>query len=104
MIFIDRPIGIDLGTTNSEVAMLEPSERELLVYQDKFKRSTIPSAVAWDEKSNSFLVGRAARKRRSKASPPVESVKRKMGQQTSVQCGPHELTPQQLSGKILAEL
>lgn len=104
MTFIDRPVGIDLGTTNSEVALLDPSERELLVYHDRFKRRTVPSAVAWDPEAEAFVVGRAARKRRGKNPPPIESVKRKMGQTESVACGPHELRPEEVSAKILAEL
>jgi molecular chaperone DnaK len=104
MTFIDRPVGIDLGTTNSEVAMLDPSERELLVYHDRFERRTIPSAVAWHPKKEAFVVGRAARKRRGKSPAPIESIKRKMGQDTTVECGPHALTPTDVSAKILTEL
>ena len=104
MTFIDRAIVIDLGTTNSEVAMLEPSERDLFVYQDRFKRRTVPSVVAWDPDKESFLVGRAARARRGKKPPPIESIKRKMGQTEPVACGPHQLTPEEVSGKILATL
>ncbi len=102
MTFIDRPVGIDLGTTNSAVAMLEPSEREIFVCEDKFKRRTIPSAVAWDDKRNEWLVGRAARKRRGKTPAPIESIKRKMGQQTKVDAGPEQLSPEEVSAKILA--
>ena len=43
--FIDRPVGIDLGTTNSEIAELLPHEREILLYADKFGRRTVPSAI-----------------------------------------------------------
>jgi molecular chaperone DnaK len=62
-VFVDRPVGIDLGTTNSEIALLDPSEKDILVYADKFGRRTVPSAVAWDPKTESFVVGRAARSR-----------------------------------------
>jgi molecular chaperone DnaK len=104
MIILDRAVGIDLGTTNSEIAMLVPSEREILVYADKFGRRTVPSAVAWDPTKKTFVVGRAARARRGKEPPPVESIKRRMGQQVKVSVGPHELTPAEVSGKILGEL
>ena len=100
--FIDRPVGIDLGTTNSEIAQLEASERDVVLYADKFGRRTVPSAVAWDGKA--FLVGHAARQRRASAEPPVESIKRKMGQRTKVTIGPHELGPEEVSSKILGEL
>ena len=104
MTFFERPIGIDLGTTNSEVAMLAPSEREIFVYEDRFKRRTVPSALAWDPKAEKMLVGRAARMRRGREPAPIESIKRKMGQDVTVPCGPEELSPEQVSGKILAEL
>ncbi len=102
--FVDRPVGIDLGTTNSEIAMLDPSERDLHIFADRFGRRTVPSAVAWDPKGEAFLVGYSARQRRGKTPPPVESVKRKMGQSTKVDVGPHALLPEEVSSKILAEL
>ncbi|MDC0742804.1 Hsp70 family protein [Polyangium mundeleinium] len=102
--FVDRPVGIDLGTTNSEIAMLDPSERDLHIYADRFGRRTVPSAVAWDPKGEAFLVGHAARQRRGKTPPPIESIKRKMGQNAKVDVGPHALAPEDVSAKILAEL
>ncbi len=104
MPFLDRAVGIDLGTTNSEIAWLPPSEREIVIYADKFGRKTVPSAVAWDEKTSAFVVGHAARQRRGTAHPPVESIKRKMGQKTKVKIGASELSPEEVSSKILAEL
>lgn len=103
-VFIDRAVGIDLGTTNSEVAILDPSERDLVVYADKFGRKTVPSAVSWDETSETFFVGRAARNRRGSDQPPVESIKRRMGTDKSVELGPHQMSPEEVSAKILAEL
>src|SRR5689334_12445605 len=102
--FVDRPVGIDLGTTNSEIALLDPSERDLVIYADRFGRRTVPSALAWDPKTAAFLVGHAARARRGRTPPPIESIKRRMGQQTEVACGPRPLSPEEVSAKILAEL
>ena len=102
--FVDRAVGIDLGTTNSEIALLDPSERDLITYADKFGRRTVPSAVAWDPKKESILVGRAARNRRGREPGPVESIKRKMGRDETVRIGPHEMTPAQVSAEILREL
>lgn len=101
---LDRAVGIDLGTTNSEVAWLPPSERELVIYADRFGRRTVPSAVAWDEKVGAFVVGHAARTKRGSPYPPVESIKRKMGQNASVRIGPQALSPEEISSKILLEL
>ncbi|MBX3192169.1 MAG: Hsp70 family protein [Labilithrix sp.] len=104
MAFLDRAVGIDLGTTNSEIAWLPPSERDVVIHADRFGRRTVPSAVAWDDKASAFAVGHAARSRRGTASPPVESIKRKMGQKATVTIGAHALTPEEISSKILAEL
>jgi molecular chaperone DnaK len=101
---IDRPVGIDLGTTNSEIAQLEVSEQNLVMYADRFGRKTIPSAVAWYPSANSFLVGHAARARRGQDPACVESIKRKMGQNVRVSVGPHALLPEEISAKVLAEL
>ena len=104
MPFLDRAVGIDLGTTNSEVAWLPPSERDIVIFADRFGRRTVPSAVSWDEKSGAFLVGHAARGKRGSEAAPVESIKRKMGQRATVAVGPHALSPEEVSAKILAEL
>jgi molecular chaperone DnaK len=103
-VFLDRAVGIDLGTTNSEIAWLPPSEREVVIHADRFGRRTVPSAVAWDEKAGAFVVGHAARQRRGTAHGPVESIKRKMGQKAVVKIGASELSPEEVSSKILAEL
>jgi len=102
--FVDRPVGIDLGTTNSEIALCHPSERRIYLYADRFGRKTMPSAVAWDAKSASIVVGHAARARRSKKEAVVESIKRKMGQTAKTQVGPHALLPEEISAVILKEL
>jgi molecular chaperone DnaK len=102
--FVDRPVGIDLGTTNSEIALLDPSERDLVVYEDRFGRRTVPSAVAWDPKKEALLVGRAARNRRGRDPGPIESIKRKMGQRATVRLGDEDRTPEAISAEILAYL
>ncbi len=102
--FVDRPVGIDLGTTNSEIALLHPSERDILIYKDRFNRKTVPSAVAWDPVGERILVGHAARSRRGKEPGPIESIKRKMGQRTTTRLGNEDLLPEQISAKILREL
>lgn len=101
---LDRAVGIDLGTTNSEVAMLLPDDQQILVYADRFGRRIVPSAVTWDPKAEKWLVGYPARNRRGMEPAPVESVKRKMGREDVIPIGPHELRPEEVSAKILAEL
>ena len=104
MPFLDRAVGIDLGTTNSEIAWLPPSERDIVIFADRFGRRIVPSAVSWDDKTGAFVVGHAARSKRGTPAAPVESIKRKMGQKASVSVGPHALSPEEISSKILAEL
>ncbi len=99
-----RAVGIDLGTTNSEIAMVPPSERSIWLYSDRFGRKTVASALAWDEQKGQFVVGNAARLRRANPVPPVESIKRKMGSRETVAVGPHALLPEEVSAKILGEL
>ena len=99
-----RAVGIDLGTTNSEIALVPPSERTVWLYADRFGRKTVASAVAWDAQKSELVVGNAARSRRAQAVPPVESIKRKMGSKERVAVGPDSLLPEEISAKILAEL
>ena len=99
--YLDRPIGIDLGTTNSAVALLEPDGRDLLIYTDRFRRRVVPSVVAWDPGAEEVLVGFKAWNRRGLEPEPISSIKRKMGQQSAVAVGPHEMTPEQVSAEIL---
>ncbi|MEL7370904.1 MAG: Hsp70 family protein, partial [Myxococcota bacterium] len=72
-----KVIGIDLGTTNSVVAVMESGETKVLV-NDEGARTT-PSVVAWSDK-NDVLVGQVAR-RQAITNPErtVFSVKRFMG-------------------------
>ncbi|MEO0326570.1 MAG: Hsp70 family protein, partial [Myxococcota bacterium] len=92
--------------TNSEVAILDPSERDLHVYADRFGRKTVPSAVAWDPDAESIVVGRPARARRGQTPGPIESIKRKMGQPepVSLGAGAPSMRPEEISALLLAEL
>ncbi|MEO1272781.1 MAG: Hsp70 family protein, partial [Myxococcota bacterium] len=99
--YLDRPIGIDLGTTNSAVALLEPDGRDLLIYTDRFRRRVVPSVVAWDPGAEEMLVGFKAWNRRGLEPEPISSIKRKMGQETTTQLGPKAMTPQEISAEIL---
>ncbi|MBI2892395.1 MAG: Hsp70 family protein [Deltaproteobacteria bacterium] len=101
---LDRAVGIDLGTTNSEVSLLAPDDQQVLVYADRFGRRIVPSAVAWDPKAERLVVGFSARNRRGLDPEPVESIKRKMGRDGKVEIGPMTLEPEEVSAKILEEL
>jgi len=92
--------GIDFGTTNSSLAILRDGIPAVIPIDDN---SLVPSIVSLDPESGEFIVGRRA-KRRSILFPDytVKSIKRLMGKDTMVCIGDQELTPEEISGKILA--
>ncbi|MFW5967465.1 MAG: Hsp70 family protein, partial [Persicimonas sp.] len=101
---IQRPIGIDLGTTNSAAAMMRPEGDDILLYRDHLERKTFPSMVGWDPDDERFITGYEAWNRRVMEPRPVASIKRKMGTKTEVDVGPQRLTPEEVSAKILEDL
>jgi molecular chaperone DnaK len=101
---IKRAIGIDLGTTNSAAAMMSPEGSDLWLLEDRFKRKTIPSMVGWELGKQDFMTGWEAWNRRVMEPAPIASIKRKMGTQQTVKIGPHAMTPEEVSAKILGRL
>ncbi|MEM9862446.1 MAG: Hsp70 family protein, partial [Myxococcota bacterium] len=97
----DRPVGIDLGTTNSELACVDPYDRAIEVLRDRFGRATHASAVA--ASGDGFVTGRAARKQRSKGRV-LESMKRRMGESVRLRVGDAELTPEEASSFVLKDV
>ncbi len=104
MKYLDRPLGIDLGTTNSAVSLLEPGGRELLLFEDRFRRRVVPSVVGWDPAAQEVLVGFPAWNRRGLTPAPIQSIKRKMGQGATVEVGPHSWSPEEVSARLLEAL
>ena len=97
----DTIIGIDLGTTNSEVAILSEGEPEV-VREDG--EALLPSCVGVDE-AGSVIVGRQARNQWAAAPErTVLSIKRLMGSGERVAMGTEEYTPQEISAFILKAL
>ena len=98
----DEPIiGIDLGTTNSEVAIVSGG-KPLVVKEDD--EAIVPSCVGLDEAGN-VIVGRRARSQAAAAPErTVLSVKRLMGSETRVRMGDEEYTPQEISAFVLKAL
>ena len=94
-------IGIDLGTTNSEVAIISGGRPEVVREGDE---AILPSCVGLDEAGN-VIVGRQARNQAAAAPErTVLSVKRIMGTETRVRMGEDEYTPQEISAFILKAL
>ncbi len=99
---MSKIIGIDLGTTNSCVAVMEGGQPVVIPNAEGAR--TTPSVVAV-AKNGDRLVGRIA-KNQAITNPDntVISIKRKMGLNTKVTMDGKEYTPQEISARILAKL
>src|SRR3954470_3788333 len=94
-------IGIDLGTTNSEVAIVRDGQP--VVFEEDGD-PILPSFVGLSEDGR-LLVGKAARNQWVIAPErTIKSIKRKMGQAVKVKLGDQEFTPQEISAMILKVL
>jgi len=94
-------VGIDLGTTNSEIAVvLDGAVKVLPIHGNPI----MPSCVGLDP-SGKLIVGQAA-KNQLVAAPEstLLSIKRKMGEDTRVRLGDKEFSPEEISSFILREL
>ena len=97
----DLIIGIDLGTTNSEVAVVQGG-RTRVIEVDGSK--LLPSVVGLGD-DGTLLVGQAARNQAALyPERTVRSIKRRMGEDIKVQMGPESYTPQEISALILERL
>jgi molecular chaperone DnaK len=96
-------IGIDLGTTNSEVAIVRDGRP--VVLPDEDGDPILPSIVGLDPEGR-LLVGKPARNQAALApGRTVRSIKRKMGEETTVSMGgDHAYSPQEISAIILRTL
>ncbi len=99
---MSKIIGIDLGTTNSEVAVIE--EGRPVVIPDENGQKIVPSFVGISP-SGELLVGTLA-KNQFMAEPEstIRSIKRKMGTEAKVSLGGRTYTPQEISAFILRKL
>ncbi|NLJ70064.1 MAG: molecular chaperone DnaK [Clostridiaceae bacterium] len=99
---MSRIIGIDLGTTNSCVAVLEGGEPVVIPNPEGAR--TTPSVVAFT-KDNQRLVGAIA-KRQAASNPDrtIMSIKREMGSNFKAKIADKEYTPQEISAMILQKL
>ena len=98
---MDIIIGIDLGTTNSEVAIIRDGQPVVL---EEDGDPILPSVVGLDTEGR-LLVGKPARNQYALAPErTVRSIKRKMGQEISVALGDQKFSPQEISAIILRTL
>jgi chaperone protein DnaK len=97
-----RAIGIDLGTTNSAIAVLEGGEPSIIANAEG--QRTTPSVVAFS-KTGEVLVGEIAKRQAvTNVSRTISSVKRHMGTDWTVEIDGKKYTPQEISARILAKL
>ena len=94
-------VGIDLGTTNSEIARIREGQPEIIPVDGA---PTMPSCIGRDSEGQ-IQVGRVA-KNQMAAAPEntILSIKRKMGEHTTVPLGDQKLTPEEISALILGKL
>jgi len=90
-------IGIDLGTTNSVVAILEGGKPAVL--ENPEGQRTTPSVVAF--KNGEVIVGGAAKRQAVTNPDTVISVKRKMGTNEKIHVNNKDYSPEQISAEIL---
>jgi len=97
-----RAVGIDLGTTNSVVSVLEGGEPIVIANAEGFR--TTPSVVAFT-KDGEVLVGETAKRQAvTNVERTIASVKRHMGTDWKIEIDGKKYTPQEISARILAKL
>ncbi|QHC67714.1 molecular chaperone DnaK [Rathayibacter sp. VKM Ac-2759] len=99
---MSRAVGIDLGTTNSVVAVLEGGEPTVIANAEGFR--TTPSVVAFT-KDGEVLVGETAKRQAvTNVDRTLASVKRHMGTDWTFAVEDKKYTPQEISARILGKL
>ncbi len=94
-------VGIDLGTTNSEIAVIRDGRPEVIRTDGE---AILPSVVGLDPEGR-LLVGTPARNQWVLAPDrTIRSIKRKMGEDLKVQLGDRDYAPQEVSAIILGRL
>ena len=97
-----KVIGIDLGTTNSCVAVMEGGEPTVI--PNKEGARTTPSVVAYSKKGERIVGEHAKRQAITNPDQTVTSIKRHMGSDFSVNLNEEDYSPQEVSAMILQKL
>ena len=95
-------IGIDLGTTNSCVAVVEGG-KPVVIANAEGERTT-PSVVAFTRDGERLVGGAAKRQIATNSGRTISSIKRKMGSDHRVHIDGKDLTPQEISAMILTKI
>ena len=97
---MSKTIGIDLGTTNSCVAVYEGGEAKVIANPEGER--TTPSVVAF--KNGDIIVGGAAKRQMVVNPDTIRSIKRLMGTDKKVKANGKEYSPEEVSAMILSDL
>ncbi len=97
---MSKIIGIDLGTTNSCVAIYEGGEAKVITNPEGMR--TTPSVVAF--KKGEIIVGQKAKNQMVTNKDTISSIKRKMGTSDKVHANDKDYTPEEISAMILSDL
>ena len=97
---MNKIIGIDLGTTNSCVAVYEGGEAKVITNPEGMR--TTPSVVAF--KKGEIIVGQKAKNQMITNKDTISSIKRKMGTSDKVHANDKDYTPEEISAMILGDL
>ena len=99
---MSKIIGIDLGTTNSCVAVMEGGKATVIANQEGSR--TTPSVVAFTKNGDRLIGEPAKRQAVTNADHTISSIKREMGSDYRVNIDGKQYTPQQISAMILQKL
>ena len=99
---MSKVIGIDLGTTNSCVAVVEGG-KPVVITNAEGERTT-PSVVAFTKDGERLVGGAAKRQLATNSGRTVSSIKRHMGSDYRVHIDGRDLTPQEISAMILTKI
>ena len=97
---MSKIIGIDLGTTNSCVAVYDGGEAKVITNPEGMR--TTPSVVAF--KNGDIIVGQKAKNQMVTNKDTISSIKRKMGSGEKVSANGKEYSPEEVSAMILGDL
>ncbi|KXB55102.1 chaperone protein DnaK [Corynebacterium sp. CMW7794] len=98
-----RAVGIDLGTTNSVVSVLEGGEPTVIANSEGAR--TTPSVVAFAKNGGEILVGQSAKNQAvTNVDRTIRSVKRHIGTDWTVDIDGKKYTPQEISARTLMKL
>lgn len=97
---MSKIIGIDLGTTNSCVAVYDGGEAKVITNPEGMR--TTPSVVAF--KNGDIIVGQKAKNQMVTNKDTISSIKRKMGTSEKVSASGKEYSPEEVSAMILGDL